>query len=164
MNRCYLFAAFAAFSLLLLAASVPYAAEGYRCDMSGAQERPTPNASPATGTGVFVLNDAETQLSYHIEYSGLLGAETASHFHTITIGTCPAEGYGGVTFGVPVGNPKDGVWNLSPANVTDLRNGCVYFNVHSDVYPGGEIRGNIYRDDSVQAEESTWGRLKVIYR
>lgn len=163
--------AIAAITVLALTALTPmsvHAAEGYRCVLDGAQQSPNPVVTPAMGIGTFILNDAATQLEYHIEYSGLLGTETASHFHTITNGPCPT-GFGGVTFGVGgniglQGGTKQGVWNIPAASVTQLRNGCIYFNIHTSLFPGGEIRGNIFRDDAVQVNASTWGRVKVIYR
>ncbi len=162
MMKRYAFVLLSAFVLVALSSALVVAAEGYSCTFSGAAEVP-PNASPGTGTGVFILNDAATELSYNIQYSGLMGTESASHFHTITVGPCPT-GTGGVTFGVPTGTPKVGVWAIPAASVTNLRNGCIYFNIHSNLFPGGEIRGNIVRDDAVQVNTATWGRVKVIYR
>ena len=36
------------------------------------------------------------------------------------------------------------VWNLAPVDVTNLNAGLLYIDVHSDVHPGGEIRGQLF--------------------
>ena len=43
-----------------------------------------------------------------------------------------------------------------------LAEGRAYFNVHSDTYPGGEIRG--FLTNSIPVEDTTWGKVKSLYR
>jgi CHRD domain/FlgD Ig-like domain len=98
--------------------------------------------SPGTGTGVFELSDDETVLSYHVNYSGLTGTETASHIHS------DAEG-GAVVKDIGTGVNKFGQWTstdvipMTPARVVALKAGQLYVNVHSTTFPGGEIKGQI---------------------
>lgn len=96
--------------------------------------------SPATGTGLFSLNHNRTELTYVIEFSGLLGTETNAHIHS------DAEG-GGIVHPLAPGTPKVGVWNtaggLTAVRVADLLAGSHYVNIHSTTNPGGEIRGQI---------------------
>lgn len=125
--------------------------------LSGSQEVPE-TASPATGFATVILNDAETEATYHIEYSGLAGTETAAHFHQAPIGT-----NGPAIFALPVGSPKDGVWPVGPAEVAALNSHEVYINIHSDMYPGGEIRGNVCFS-AVDTEKKSWGNIKALYR
>jgi Cu/Zn superoxide dismutase len=116
-----------------------YAETCFNATIDGAQSG---TGSPATGTATFVLNDAGTELTYNIQFSGLTGSEVAAHIHS------DAEG-GAVVKDLGTGSPKIGKWTstdtpaLTPARVTDLLNGQLYVNIHSTVYPGGEIRGQI---------------------
>ena len=105
--------------------------------LAGSNETP-PNASAGTGFAVLTLNTAETAVTFHIEFSGLTGTETAAHFHNAPPGTA-----GPVVFALPLGSPKDGVWPVGPADVALLTAGAIYVNVHSTSFPGGEIRGNL---------------------
>lgn len=124
--------------------------------LSGANEVP-PNASPGVGTAVLTLNDLQTEVSFHIEFSGLLGTETAAHFHNAPPGT-----NGSVIFALPAGSPKDGVWTVGPAEVAMLLAEEVYVNVHTDQFPGGEIRGNL-AVESTAAETSTLSAIRALY-
>lgn len=124
--------------------------------LSGANEVP-PNASPGVGTAVLTLNDAQTEVSFHIEFSGLLGTETAAHFHNAPPGT-----NGSVVFGLPLGSPKDGVWAVGPAEVAMLMAEEVYVNVHTTSFPGGEIRGNLAIESTATAS-STLSAIRALY-
>jgi hypothetical protein len=125
--------------------------------LSGSQNVPPIREVTATGSATLLLNDAQTQVSYHIEYDGLAGTEIASHIHNAT----PAQN-GPIVFTLPPGNPKDGVWNLTPQDVTELIAGRLYVNIHSDQYLTGEIRGNLM-EQIVPVEETTWGRVKALF-
>ena len=123
------------------------------------------------GMGVFELNDAMTALSYDITLFGLDidGLQTpgnandnANRFH---IHAGPAGTNGGIQFGMkdpnhdtddlvinPVTGRITGVWDGTEGNGTtlaaqlaNLLNNGLYFNVHTTDYPGGEVRGQIIR-------------------
>ena len=153
--------------LALLVVPVSEAADtGFSATLNNAQEVGVcPEGSPGTGFGAFVLNNAETELTYHITFSGLLAPATAAHFHN-----APAGVNGGVVRGLTNVSPIVGVWKntdaspLTPALVTELKAGRLYINIHTQNCPGGEIRGQVLRDDSVPTENASWGRLKTIYR
>ena len=118
------------------------------------------------GTGSFraTLNPTTNELTYELEYSGLEGGNTLfAHVHIGQIGT-----NGGVMFFLCGGGSKPACPN-SPATVTGtvnandiigptsqgvaagefleaigaMRSGAAYANVHTVVYPSGEIRGQI---------------------
>jgi hypothetical protein len=85
-------------------------------------------------------------LSWNIKYSGLTGDATAAHFHG------PAKP--GVAAGVMVPAAPKGGALLSPivgsATLTDdqakaLMDGQMYFNVHTQANPAGEIRGQVVK-------------------
>lgn len=151
---------------LLILPSGAHAVEGYSATFDNAQTVGTcPGGSAGTGMGVFILNDAETELSYNITFSGLSGPVTLAHFHN-----APAGANGGVVRNLTTTSPIVGIWKntdaqpFTAAMVTELKAGRLYINFHTDNCPGGEIRGQILRDDAVQVTNATWGRLKTIYR
>lgn len=109
--------------------------------LSGTQEVP-PNASPGTGSATITYDDFTEVLSWAINWSGLQGTVTAAHFHG------PAAA--GVNAGVQVHLPLVGNSSISSAGITGgqasaLLAGNWYINVHTDQFPGGEIRGQVYR-------------------
>lgn len=121
--------------VLAFAGTCSFAQTTFWAEIDGAQDG-TP--SPHTGFGVFVLNAEETQLSYHITFTGLLGTETGAHFHRGAFGV-----NGPVVHGLALGSPKIGVWNLTAGDVADLKAYRLYVNIHSNLYPAGEIRGQV---------------------
>jgi hypothetical protein len=154
---------------LFAAIAMPVAAQSvYTAVLSGAAEEP-PNASPATGTATVTIDTDNFTMRVQETFSGLVAPNTASHIHCCT-GT-PFEGLAPVattvpTFtGFPAGvtsgaydhtfdmtNPSsynaafvtDHGGNASgafAALVAGLDSGSAYANIHSSVYPAGEIRG-----------------------
>ncbi len=154
--------------ILTLAAIVPLASAaladtGFVAVISALSEVP-PNPSPGFGNGYFVLNNAGTQLSYNISYVGLVGARTAQHIHKAAVGS-----NGGIVFGLTgatgtnAGTIIGAQSSLTAAQVADLMAQLWYVNIHTNLYPGGEIRGQIL-PDATPARPTTWGRLKTMYR
>ena len=122
-----------------------------------------PTFSPGTGFGCVVLNPDGT-ISYNIAFSGLLSAEVAAHFH----GPAPVGLNAGVQVGLPLGSPKfGGAGPLSAAQQADLIAGLWYINIHSALFPGGEIRGQVFISPTpcnvVPVEETSWGKIKALY-
>ena len=140
-----------------LAVAGAASAQSYVATIDGAQEVP-PAATTAAGSATLTLDGAK-MLSFNISYSGLVGTETAAHIH----GPAAVGINAGVVFPLPAGNPKVGmVGPLTPAQEASLNAGLFYINVHSTVFPGGEIRGQILTG-GVPVEPSTWGRIKRQY-
>jgi len=123
--------------VVLVLTGVPHAGTSLECTIDSAQNVP-PNPVPGIGSGSFVLNDAQTELAYHIEFSGLLSPEVAAHFHNGGF-----HSNGPALFGLSLGSPKIGVWPISPTEVVELLAGRIYVNIHSEVYILGELRGNL---------------------
>ncbi len=108
--------------------------------------KPTSNA---LGTALLTLASKTRLLCYSISYTALLGAETAAHFHApasagqnadilFFISPPPAGGPS------PPGSPKTGcVGPLTGKQMSNLKKGLFYINVHSEVFPAGEIRGQV---------------------
>lgn len=132
-------------ALALVLFSRPASAQTlFNAFLSGTQEAP-PNASPASGFGTALLNLAETQITVDLSFSGLLGLATAAHIH----GPAPAGTNAPVLFpltGVPAatsGTIPEQSFAITPTQVVSLKAGLFYMNVHSNVFPGGEIRGQL---------------------
>jgi hypothetical protein len=114
--------------------------------------------SSAWGTAVLVLNDEMTEVAYDIRHFSLQGGETGAHFHDGS-----PTGVGARLFNLEAGEIKKGVWPLEGRDLQILLGGWVYLVVHSDIYLGGEIRGDATLD-TVPAEAVTWSGVKALYR
>jgi hypothetical protein len=114
--------------------------------LDGLQEVP-PNASPATGYASVQLDTATSKLSWNVAYSGLLASRTAAHFHVGPVGVS-----GPVTIGIAgTGGTADtiiGSATLTATQISQVLAHQWYINVHSTLYPGGEIRGQVVPEPS----------------
>jgi hypothetical protein len=110
--------------------------------MDGSQETP-PVPTPGTGAADFVRS-APNELTYTYTWQGLLGNAQAAHIHKAPPGT-PGP------IVVPLSPPSGHSGSVSdkasvdPLLLDDIcaNPGDYYVNVHSDLYPGGEIRGQL---------------------
>jgi len=117
--------------------------EQKRLSLSPAQET-APNLSPATGSADVSYDKTTKKLNYTITYSNLSGNPTMGHIH----GSSPRGVDSGVLFPfatVPAATSGTimGSATLTMAQEENLLNGLLYFNIHTAVNPGGEIRGQI---------------------
>ncbi len=138
MKRTVLVVVLAFLALAFVPATSSAVTLAFEASLDGLQETP-PNASPGTGFGTFTLDTSTGDLTYNISFTGLLGPETAAHIHKAAVGVP-----GPVVFPLPLGSPIAGVLNLTAAQQSDLIAGLYYVNVHSTVFSGGEIRGQIF--------------------
>lgn len=152
----------------------------FSADLSGPEESP-PNMSPGVGTSRITFDDTAHTLRVQTSFSGLQGMTTVAHIHVRT----PPSPVGGVATQVPTfaGFPAgvmsgsyDNSFDLTlpssfnPSFITDnggtpataeaaliaaSRAGNAYLNIHSDVFPGGEIRGFL----TVIPEPATWATM-----
>lgn len=117
--------------------------------LNGSQEAP-PNGSAGTGTLVGNYNDTSNQLIYTVTFSGLSANVTAAHFHApappgISAGVMiPAVGF---PTGVTSGSFTDTI-TLTAGQEDTLKMGLIYFNIHTEAIPSGEIRGQVFLQDS----------------
>lgn len=110
---------------------------------SGAQENPAV-VTDATGVGSFFLNASMDTLCITITVNGLSGAITGAHIH---------EGMAGMNGGVLVGLTESVDGNsikatlsgndITPELLQAMFNEGLYFNIHTEENPSGEIRGQI---------------------
>ena len=135
-----------------------------------------PNASPGTGAATVIIDAAAHTMDVSVTFSGLVGTTTTSHIHCCT--AAPDSGAAGVatstpTFpGFPSGvtagsyshlfdmtaaasyNPafitaQGGVSQAEAALFAGMFADSAYFNIHTSVFGGGEIRGFLHAVQAV---------------
>ena len=127
---------------LSLGATASAAVIVYNFPIDGLQEV-GPNASPGFGTGIVTLDTTANTLNWNISWGGLLAPATAMHFH----GDAPA----GVNAGVIINigsisgliSPSIGGTGITDLQEASIIAGLWYVNIHTSVFPGGEIRGQV---------------------
>ncbi|MEJ0049834.1 MAG: CHRD domain-containing protein [Methylovirgula sp.] len=133
-----LFVTAAAVTLLGLS---PAWAETYNliASLSGASEVPS-NSTKGTGSVTATYDTTTKKLAWTVTYSGLTGTAVAAHFHGPAAPGKDAPVEVPVTIGP---SPLQGSATLTPAQEKDLLDGNVYFNIHTQANPKGEIRGQV---------------------
>jgi hypothetical protein len=131
----------AAASVLFLAAAGAASAATlhFAAGLKGSDEVP---ANDTTGKGRVsaTLDTASKAFHYTVTYSGLTGPATMAHFH----GPANAgENAPPVITMKTLTSPIKGTETLTDAQITDLRAGKWYFNVHTAGHPSGELRGQL---------------------
>lgn len=116
-----------------------HAALLFTSNLDGSQEVPTPVVTPATGFGSVLLSDDQTNITVSLFFSGLSAPQTGAHIHGPALPGVNAP----IVFGLPLGQITNAVFSLTPAQISIFTNELFYFNVHSQRFPGGEIRGQI---------------------
>jgi CHRD domain len=142
-------------------------------NLSGANERPTPVPSPGTGLAQVVLDTTAQTIEIKVTFSGLTSNDNAAHIHccapegtnagvATTIPTFGALGPNpefplGVTSGTydqtfslldsrfynPAFVGMGTIAQAEAALIAGLESHMTYFNIHTDNFPGGEIRGQL---------------------
>ncbi len=134
--------------------------------LRGTNEVP-PNASPGIGSAVVTLDG--NLLTVNVTFSGLLGNTTASHIHCCTppganaMVATQVPTFTGFPLGVTAGTylqtfdltlaatyspafiAANGgtVPQAQAAFIAGLLSGQTYLNIHTNLFPGGEIRGQL---------------------
>ena len=143
-------AAVTAIAGLVVSSTASAAIVKYKATLNGAQEVPAV-ATQATGTAEFNFDDATKTLSGVIETTGLdVTKVNGQHIHKAACGASGSfvkvltkPGDNGVIV-LDTGDP----WQMSDSDVEALTKGELYVNVHTEANPGGEIRGQIYKEGS----------------
>ncbi|MBX3531716.1 MAG: CHRD domain-containing protein [Rhizobiaceae bacterium] len=135
-------AAFVVAAITLAAASVASAETiELSAELSGKNDIP-PNDTTGTGQAVASYNTETRVLSWKVTYEGLTGPAMAAHIH----GPAPSGGNAGVMIGfTSAASPIEGTATLDDAKAQAVLAGHTYVNVHTQAYPGGEIRGALTR-------------------
>ncbi len=124
-----------AMALALALGATPAAADNtFQAELDGTKAG---TASTGTGSGQVFLNDAQDSALVDLTWSGLGSAAIAWHIHC---GDPAAIVFDPLSSEPTTSSLK---WVPTAQDVTDLKAGLCYFNVHSVDFPGGEIRGNL---------------------
>ena len=89
------------------------------------------------------FDDVTNLFSWDISWSSLDGNITVAHFHGPAL---PDQNAGvQVNFGAISGltSPSIGSAAITDSQANDLLAGLWYINIHSDLFPAGEIRGQV---------------------
>jgi hypothetical protein len=183
----------AAVVLLTLGGAAAAAAQSYTVELRSFQEVPA-IVSAAQGTFTAQLDEGAQTLQYELEYAALEGTVTQAHLHlaqpgvngAIFVFLCSNLGNGPAgTSACPQGGTVAGTItkdkllaaaaqglsgnadSLFEDVVAALRGGVVYVNVHSSLFPAGEIRGQLAEGPAVRlcttagADLCLGGRFRV---
>ena len=115
----------------------------FQADLTGGGEVP-PNASKATGHVEATLDTSSNVLTWSVTYSGLSAAPIGAHFHgPVSYIGATSEENAPIQVGTPgsLASPFHGQATIDATQSADLRKGRWYFNLHSQKFPAGEIRG-----------------------
>ena len=127
----------------------------YVATLNGANEKPNPVATPATGTATYTLTG--NTLTYTITVTGLTSNTTMSHIHVGSSAVAGPIVVPYTVYAIQNGLVSTGSLDLtrpvaSGANTISgdslralLDNGNAYTNVHTANFPAGEIRGQIIK-------------------
>jgi uncharacterized protein (TIGR03118 family) len=124
--------------------SVTPAPKTFVATLNGAQEVP-PKVTNGTGTGIVTITDEPTGAAkVSLAFSGLTSNANAAHIH----GPAAPGVNAAILFPLTVpiatsGSINDVAISMTPTQIQQLKDGLLYFNVHTDNNPGGEIRGQI---------------------
>lgn len=144
---------------------------GYTATLLGVNEV-GPNASPASGFVFMIYDDVANTLTTTGNFSGLVAPLTAGHIHgpalpganaSVVHGFPALPTLGGLPLGSTSGTWSDVWFALTPTQVGYLTSGRLYVNLHSQAFPGGEIRGQVV-PDATPTRAASWGKIKALYR
>jgi hypothetical protein len=162
----------AAFAVAVIGTSVAMAtgagADGpshLRAHLTGFQETPSLNS---TGQGTLDATATSSKITFKLTYSGLSGAPLVAHIHVGQRGVAGGVSVffcgGGGQASCPAGTSGTVTGTIAAANVVgpttqgfkagDLASvlraidaGVTYANIHTPMFPNGEIRGQISHGD-----------------
>ncbi len=119
------------------------AQQKFNVGVNAVQEVPV-RPSNGRGSCVVTLNTAETQFTVSCTYSGTTSNVVAAHIHTMgPVGVNSAVRFNFNFTGGTSGTIGPLTFNVTPAEVADLRAHGWYVNIHTVNFPGGEIRGQV---------------------
>ena len=110
--------------------------------MSGMQEVPF-TTSQASGLAVATIFPGPTDIALWMLVDGVSGPVGAAHLHN-----APLQQNGGVVHNLSddiVGNSLLNFGVIQDGVLSALLSGDIYINAHTAAYPGGELRGQLYR-------------------
>jgi CHRD domain len=115
-------------------------------DLNGAEEAPGPGDPNATGNAELTLNQGQGEVCFDLSWAQVDGTVFAAHIH---VGEAGSPGPVVVTLftGTFAGTDEASgcVSDVDPELIKAIRQNpsAYYVNVHSDVFPGGAVRGQL---------------------
>lgn len=149
----------------------------FTATLSGSQEFPPVN-SPGSGTATVIFDAEAHTMSVDASFEDLLSPTTASHIHGPVVPPEPNAGvatqvpsFVGFPLGVTAGTYSEVFNTLDPATYNPafltanggtaagaeaafldmLLAGAAYLNIHTEMFPAGEIRGNLTQQVAIPA-------------
>jgi hypothetical protein len=163
--RKTLLAVVLAIGFLALSSAAQAAIITYYANLNGPNEG---TVSPGTGSALVIIDDVTNMMLVQASFTGLLANTTASHIHCCTAlaltGTAgvatTTPSFPGFPLGVTSGSfsntfdltlatsynaafvtAQGGIAQARAALLAGLAGGKTYYNIHTTLFPGGEIRG-----------------------
>ncbi|MCB2379199.1 CHRD domain-containing protein [Hymenobacter sp. BT635] len=130
------------------------AREGYTFSLNGAQERPAPTNTPGLGSGLVSIDRDQNNAHFMMVWRGLTGVPTGGHFHTGRRNEAGPVVFNLVPFFDNATAPTAayGFWKADNAaqpftlrRSIQFRTDSMYVNLHTAQFPGGEVRGQVFR-------------------
>ena len=163
-TKSYRFFALSAVVVNLVAAQmVTSQTERFSTSLAGGNEVPPINSA---GTAAFDMTIRDTTITFSLTFSGLSSPLTVSHLHfapskvagSVMIflcgggnqPACPAATSGTITGTITAANVTGPTGQgINPGDLDSalaaVRSELSYANMHTTMFPGGEIRGNVQR-------------------
>jgi hypothetical protein len=120
--------------------------------MTAGEETPSPAGDVSAARGSFAATATKSEpgatLSWRLTFSGLTGPATAAHIHT---GPKGQAGPVVVPLCGPCESGASGTATITAAVLDAIQTGGAYANVHTNTNKGGEIRGQVAVQASLNA-------------
>ena len=141
--------------------------------LSGFEEDPLVLSTTGSGTFTAHIDEGNQAITYELSYSSLEGSVLQAHIHIggkaqsggISVFLCSNLGNGPAGTQLCPAAPATVTGTIRPADVIGpagqgvtagqfdellaaIRGGVTYVNVHSSLYPGGEIRAQLHHDQT----------------
>lgn len=101
-----------------------------------------PSGSAAIGFGVFTIDTEANTMSAVVSMEGIVG-DAAPVIH----GPAPPGESADAQFNLPEHNSiSSGTWNYDESFEAAILSGLTYVDIHTEAFPGGELRGQILED------------------
>lgn len=112
----------------------------FEATLNGSSEVPA-NASDATGTATLIFNTTTKIFTITVTHS--IAAPTNGHIHRAAAGENGGPVFAFTSFTSPISFTSEA---LDATQEADLNAGLYYVNIHTDDFPGGEIRGQLIKN------------------
>lgn len=120
----------------------PVTVTTYNMNLNGASEVPA-NSSAGTAAVRVTLDQATGDVVVDGTFTGLTTPVTAAHIHGPAAAGANAAIIVPLTITGTTAGTVSGTGNMSSVQMNDMLTGMTYLNIHSSMFPSGEIRAQI---------------------